>query len=117
MAQAPRAAGRDQECQSCHNTEVFCRSCHQASGLASRGRLNRAYHNAQPQWLLQHGRAARQGLESCVTCHKQRDCMQCHSTTGWGINPHGPDFDSRRVGARARVMCERCHIADPTKGR
>ena len=114
---APESYGRDQECQSCHNTEVFCRSCHQASGLASEGRLNRAYHNAQPLWLLQHGRAARQGLESCVTCHKQRDCMQCHATTGWGINPHGPDFDAKRVGARARVMCARCHITDPTKGR
>lgn len=114
---APDSYGRDQQCQACHNTEVFCRGCHQTSGLASRGARNGAYHNAQPQWLLQHGRAARQGLESCVTCHKQRDCMQCHAETGWGINPHGPDFDARRVSARARSMCARCHITDPLKSR
>lgn len=111
---APESYGRDLECASCHNTEVFCRSCHQAQGLAAKGQRAGVYHNGQPLWLLQHGQAARRGLQSCTTCHVQRDCLQCHSQRGWGVSPHGPDFDPSRLGARARSMCARCHISDPT---
>jgi Cytochrome c7 and related cytochrome c/Doubled CXXCH motif (Paired_CXXCH_1) len=114
---APESYGRELECSSCHNTEVFCRSCHQAQGLSSAGRRDGTYHNGQPLWLLQHAQAARRGLQSCTTCHVQRDCMQCHSQRGWGVNPHGPDFDASRLGARAKTMCARCHISDPTRGR
>ena len=114
---APESYGRDLECASCHNTEVFCRACHQSQGIASSGQQAGAYHNAQPLWLLQHGQAARRGLQSCTTCHAQRDCMQCHSQRGWGVSPHGQDFDAGRLGARARVMCARCHLTDPTRGR
>ena len=108
---------RDLDCAGCHNTEVFCRGCHQAQGIASRGRTAGTYHNGQPVWLLQHGQAARQGLEGCATCHAQRDCMQCHSQRGWGVSPHGEGFDPSRLGSRARAMCARCHLADPTTGR
>jgi hypothetical protein len=111
---APTAYGREAECQSCHNAEVFCRGCHQQAGLASGGRLDVAFHTAQPQWLLQHGRAARQGLANCVTCHTQRDCLTCHSTTGWGINPHGSGFDASRMGSKAMPMCLICHVRAPT---
>lgn len=114
---APESYGRDLECASCHSTEVFCRSCHLAQGIASAGGTAGTYHNGQPLWLLQHGQAARRGLQSCTTCHVQRDCLQCHSQRGWGVSPHGPDFDASRLGARARTMCARCHIADPTRGR
>lgn len=114
---APESYGRDQECSSCHNTEVFCRACHQAQGLGTAGRRDGTYHNGQPLWLLQHAQAARRGLQSCTTCHVQRDCLQCHSQRGWGVNPHGPDFDATRLGARAKSMCARCHITDPTRRR
>lgn len=108
---------RDRECASCHNTEVFCRACHQASGLQAAGRNAATYHNAQPQWLLQHGRAARLELASCTTCHTQATCMRCHATTGWGVNPHGRDFDADRLGRKAMAMCARCHITDPRRPR
>ena len=108
---------RDRECASCHNTEVFCRDCHRASGLQAAGRNAAVYHNAQPQWLLQHGRAARLELTSCTTCHTQATCMRCHATTGWGVNPHGRDFDADRLGKKAMAMCARCHITDPRRGR
>jgi hypothetical protein len=114
---AADAYGRENECNSCHNAEVFCRGCHRASGLASNGRLNVAFHTAQPEWLLQHGRAARQGLASCITCHKQSDCLTCHSTTGWGINPHGPGFDAARMAKSAAPTCLRCHLQIPTAPR
>lgn len=108
---------RDRECASCHNTEVFCRDCHRASGLQAAGRNAAVYHNAQPQWLLQHGRAARLELASCTTCHTQATCMRCHATTGWGVNPHGRDFDAERLGRKAMAMCARCHIKDPRGSR
>jgi hypothetical protein len=105
--------GRETECSSCHNAELFCRSCHAQSGLASRGRLDVAFHNAQPLWLLQHGRAARQGLQGCTTCHVQRDCLTCHSTVGWGVNPHGPGFQSGRLANRNATQCLMCHLRIP----
>lgn len=105
--------GRESDCAACHNTEAFCRTCHQQSGLASKGRLDAAFHNAQPQWLLQHGRAARQGLQSCTTCHAQRDCLTCHSTLGWGVSPHGPGFQAERLATRNATQCLMCHLKVP----
>jgi predicted CXXCH cytochrome family protein len=105
--------GRETECASCHNAELFCRSCHAQSGLTTRGRLDVAFHNAQPLWLLQHGRAARQGLQGCTTCHVQRDCLTCHSTIGWGVNPHGPGFQADRLASRNATQCLMCHIRIP----
>jgi hypothetical protein len=113
VSHASPAYARDTECAACHNAEAFCRSCHMQSGLASQGRLDVAYHTAQPQWLLQHGRAARQGLQNCTSCHVQRDCLTCHSTIGWGINPHGRGFDAERQAKRAPVMCLACHVEVP----
>ena len=110
---ASTAYGREADCASCHNTETSCRGCHMQSGLASNGRLDVAYHTAQPQWLLQHGRAARQGLQSCASCHTQRDCLACHATTGWSINPHGRGFDAAREAKRAPVTCLACHLSIP----
>lgn len=110
---APEAWGREQDCASCHNPEAFCQSCHASTGLASSGGLRSAYHTRQPGWLLQHGQAARQGLESCTTCHAQRDCMQCHSRAGWNVSPHGRDFDAERMAKRAPGTCATCHVGDP----
>jgi hypothetical protein len=104
---------RENQCSSCHNPELFCRSCHRASGLGSKGRLDAAFHTAQPQWLLQHGRAARQGLQSCATCHAQRDCLACHSTLGWGVNPHGAGFRADRLADRNSTQCRMCHLQVP----
>lgn len=106
----PDAYGADVECVSCHNTETFCRTCHVGQGLASTSRLTVAFHTATPNWIVGHGQAARQGLQGCVTCHAESDCMQCHSAVGgWGINPHGPDFDPARLREQAPFSCLPCH--------
>ena len=115
---ASTAYGRDVECSTCHNTAAFCRSCHQQSGLASQGNGRSAgYHNAQPQWLQEHGRAARQELNTCASCHQQRYCMQCHSDLGWRISPHGPNFNAAQYANRNRQQCMRCHFKDPLGGK
>ncbi len=107
----PAAAfGQEVECASCHNPEAFCRDCHTVQGLGSNGRIDTGFHNRKPAWVFGHGQAARQGLETCATCHAQRDCIQCHSALGGRrVNPHGPDFDPEKLREKSPVMCAACH--------
>jgi hypothetical protein len=112
------AYNRNLECSNCHETTRFCRDCHERTGMGTTGRLEAGFHDAQPTWLLNHGQAARQGLESCASCHKQTDCMQCHSSLGsFRVSPHGPGFDARRVQQRNGRLCFACHLSDPLQGR
>jgi hypothetical protein len=114
---AADAWGRSSECASCHEVQVFCRSCHTQAGFGSRGRLGAGFHDAEPVWLLRHGQAARQALESCASCHAQTDCAQCHSQLGaFKVNPHGPAFDARRAAERNPVICLACHVGSPLGG-
>lgn len=111
------AYGGRLECANCHDTRVFCTECHQQSGFETQGSLGPGFHTAEPFWLLRHGGAARRGLESCTTCHKQRDCLQCHSTLGaFRVSPHGSDFDARRAQERNAAICRACHVRDPLGG-
>lgn len=117
MQHASDAYGRTLECSNCHNTTVFCRSCHVEAGFRTQGRLGPGFHDGQPVWLLRHGQAARQSLESCTTCHTQRDCLQCHSTIGaFRVNPHTRDFDARRAWEANPAICFACHIRNPFEG-
>jgi predicted CXXCH cytochrome family protein len=105
---------RGSDCQSCHSPEAFCQSCHTSSGVASGGRMAAAFHTAEPMWVLTHGQAARRGLDSCASCHRQEDCLQCHSAAGgWGVNPHGPGFAASRLSERSARTCRMCHFGDP----
>lgn len=106
---------RETNCTSCHNTEVFCRSCHtDVAGIATgSNRRSGAAHSGQPLWLLQHGEAARRGMPSCASCHKQTDCIQCHSSVGRRINPHGPDFAADRMRKANPTLCAYCHVTIP----
>ena len=83
------------------------------SGLGSKDGLRGAgYHDAKAEFLLNHGQAARQNLESCVTCHSERDCLTCHSATGSRrFNPHGPGFDPETLRRKNPSMCTACHGA------
>jgi hypothetical protein len=111
---APQAYGRDTDCSACHTREAFCRDCHRQTGFAAKANARSAvFHNAQPLWLIQHGRAARQDLTSCTTCHQQTYCMQCHSDVGSRINPHGPTFNAAAMSARNPQLCLTCHFKNP----
>jgi hypothetical protein len=107
----PSAAyARQTSCADCHNTQVFCTSCHVQSGLVARVLLGSGYHDAKRFFLLGHGQAARQGLESCVSCHAERDCVSCHSAQGGRrFNPHGPGFDADRLRKKNPEPCTVCH--------
>jgi hypothetical protein len=107
------------DCQSCHNTERFCRDCHARTGVASSGRMNAAFHDGKATWVLSHGQAARTGMESCASCHRQVDCVRCHSASGgWGVNPHRAGFRAGALSARNASSCQWCHLgALPGGGR
>ncbi len=103
------------ECTSCHQTETFCRSCHVRTGRAETGATMGRYHDAQPLWVFGHGGSARRAIESCASCHEQRDCLQCHSASrGWGVNPHGRGFDGD-LERRNPAMCRLCHASGPPR--
>jgi hypothetical protein len=105
------------ECSNCHDVGAFCTECHQQAGIAARGSIGSVYHDAEGAWLLRHGQAARQGLETCVSCHTQTTCLRCHSGLGsFRVSPHGPDFDPGRARARNAVVCRTCHLSDPGRG-
>lgn len=106
------AYARDASCSDCHNPAQFCQSCHQQSGLVAQSRIGaRGYHDAFRGFSLGHGQAARQSLESCASCHAERDCTACHSAVGGGFrfNPHGPGFDAQRLRAKNPSLCAACH--------
>jgi hypothetical protein len=112
LTRHPSAAyARVANCSDCHNQASFCQDCHQQSGLVARARLGRAgYHDAFRGFAFGHGQAARQNLESCASCHAERDCAACHSTTGgFRFSPHGPGFNAERMRARSPSMCAACH--------
>ena len=114
---AADAWSQNSECATCHNVQVFCRSCHVQSGFEGQWRLGPGYHDAQPLWLLRHGQAARQSLESCSSCHQQRECLQCHSQAGaFRVNPHGEGFDARRAWEKNPLICSACHLSRPFEG-
>jgi Doubled CXXCH motif (Paired_CXXCH_1) len=106
------AYSRETNCSDCHNNAGFCADCHVNSGLSARGELNAGYHDARRSFLLGHGQAARQNLESCVACHAERDCLTCHSALGGRrFNPHGPGFDAATLRRKNSQTCTACHGA------
>jgi hypothetical protein len=113
LSRHPIAAySQEVSCASCHNTSQFCQTCHQQSGIVAAAVLGTKanFHDAKGAFLLGHGQAARQSLESCVSCHAERDCLTCHSVQGGrGFNPHGPGFDAERLRKRNSQMCSVCH--------
>lgn len=104
---------REANCSDCHNPAQFCQSCHQQSGLtAAVTRIGRAgYHDAYRGFSLGHGQAARQSLETCASCHAERDCTSCHAAVGggFGFSPHGPGFNAARMQAKNPSLCIACH--------
>ena len=111
LARHPAAAyARETSCSDCHSERAFCTSCHAESGLGAGRGLRTSYHDSRQAFVAGHGGAARQNLESCVTCHTERDCLPCHSAqSGRRFNPHGPGFDAQRLRLKNFEMCTVCH--------
>jgi hypothetical protein len=113
LTRHPAAAyTRESSCADCHSPAGFCAACHEQSGLVAQRILRPGFHDAKQFFLVGHGQAARQSLESCVGCHTERDCLTCHSARGGRrFNPHGPGFDGARLKRKNPEMCTACHGA------
>ncbi len=112
LTRHPAAAyARESSCSDCHNAQQFCASCHAQAGMTANRPLGTGnYHDAKRSFLFGHGQAARQELESCVSCHAERDCLTCHSSLrARRFNPHGPGFDPNRLRRKNPQMCAACH--------
>lgn len=115
LSRHPASAwSREANCSDCHNPGQFCQDCHKQAGLVAGkfgGIGGRGYHDALPAFLVGHGQAARQGLESCASCHVERDCTRCHAARGigFGFNPHGPGFNADRLKKKNPTLCIACH--------
>jgi len=82
------AAGRIDECRTCHDEQVFCSTCHENGGNVDQVKFKPASHQ-QPGFVTlpggdggMHARLARRDIEQCAACHDAYDpdptCMLCH---------------------------------------
>ncbi len=121
------------DCSACHRYESFCVACHERSGLGTRGDTQfnaadpaRAFHPAG--WATKgtgpqlHAQEARRNIASCSSCHREEDCLTCHSAQSGALNasPHPSNW---RGSARCRAldrgnrrMCLRCHVTQDQLG-
>ncbi len=87
-------------CASCHQEQAFCVGCHQRLGITLSGpagvRDSGRFHPPKEIWSDaprrqgHHAVEAARNLNACVSCHVERDCVQCHGAAGigGGFNPH-----------------------------
>jgi hypothetical protein len=121
------------DCSACHRAETFCVACHERSGLGTRSDSefnsadpNRAFHptgwaspGAGPNL---HAQAARRNITACASCHREEDCLTCHSAEAGGVraSPHPPGWRSsarcRALDRGNRRMCLRCHVTQDEVG-
>jgi len=124
------------DCSACHRAQSFCVGCHERSGIGQRIHTDfdptdpaRAFHPAG--WASRvgggaganlHARDARRNLASCASCHREEDCLACHSAemSSLRASPHGKGW---RGSARCRAldrgnrrMCLRCHVTQAELG-
>lgn len=89
------ARGRISDCNTCHQTEVFCVECHDANGLNPGGNSLLPFSHLGSNFVTigvgtgggEHAKLARGDIEGCVSCHDTQgndpNCILCH------IDPDG----------------------------
>jgi hypothetical protein len=121
------------DCSACHRAQTFCIGCHERSGLGTRGdsQFNSRDPDQQfhpPGWSSSaggtnlHAQAARRNVGACASCHREDDCLECHSAQPGGlrVSPHPAGWRGslrcRMLDRGNRRMCLRCHIAEDELG-
>jgi len=124
------AKGQASECQSCHEVETFCASCHQSEGGDfALGGIMPASHLKTNFFTLgvgsgggEHAILAKRDIEGCVSCHDVQGadptCFTCHNDFDGikGNNPktHGADFMRGVYGDwhdSQGSICYNCHTS------
>ncbi len=123
--------GKTAECQSCHQVETFCASCHFSEGTGdfALGGIVPASHLKTTFKTLgvgtgggDHGTLARRDIESCASCHDingaDPTCITCHLDSDGvkGTNPktHARGFMNDEKGDWHDSMgsvCYNCHTS------
>jgi hypothetical protein len=118
-------------CNGCHRTQTFCLGCHERSGVVDPTTANgpnqinssgpgRRFHPPQAVWSQSnitpehHKWQAMANIRSCISCHREEKCLECHSDKVTGsTNPHPPGFASTRMckslQSRNGRVCLKCH--------
>ncbi|HZW40202.1 MAG TPA: cytochrome C [Ignavibacteriaceae bacterium] len=121
------------DCQSCHQLEVFCTSCHQSDESDfSMGGIVPATHLQQNFFTFGvgtggglHAELAKKEIESCVSCHDVQGadptCVTCHLDSDGikGTNPktHRTGFMKDEEGdwhESQGSVCFNCHTGSPS---
>lgn len=118
------------DCSTCHRQQTFCVGCHQRSGVAGddtgdfdEDLTGRRFH--PDDWTgdaNRHGAEARANLDSCTSCHREDECLECHTAEPGSpaVSPHGPSWRGsarcEALAARNPRMCTRCHITEAELG-
>lgn len=111
----------DQKCATCHRAQSFCLSCHERSGVGG-GLPGAAFQPGQgnpfhpPGFNNDHGTSARRNLRTCVSCHREDSCSECHSAMPGGKmqkSPHGSGWKTsvrcQSLAEKNPRVCLRCH--------
>ncbi|MBK8941656.1 MAG: cytochrome c family protein [Polyangiaceae bacterium] len=119
-------------CTSCHQQTSFCGDCHRRVGVARDSPVgNRIgagrFHPDAATWVYpprsagHHAWEAERNLNTCVSCHAERDCATCHASRGLaggaGISPHPTGFSSKCSTAWAKNPrpCLVCHASSEAR--
>jgi hypothetical protein len=134
LAHAVEAKRGRPDCTACHRYETFCVGCHEREGLGTRAaspfdasdplkRFHPIGWSSQGPGPNLHAQAARRNINSCASCHREEDCLQCHSAEPGNAVRASPHPIGWRGSARCRAldrgnrrMCLRCHITQDELG-
>jgi hypothetical protein len=134
MTHAVDARRGTPDCSACHRLESFCVACHERSGLGTRAASKfsaqdpaRMFH--PPGWASaaqggpnRHAGEARRNLQQCTSCHREEDCLRCHSAQPGALHasPHPTSWrgsaQCRALDRGNRRMCLRCHVSQDELG-
>ncbi len=121
------------DCNGCHRRQSFCLGCHERSGVIDQATANapgsvpntgKRFHPPYQEWVAaprgpnHHSWQAERNVKTCVSCHREDTCLQCHSTaTGsnhpFNVSPHPAGFANSRMcqalASRNARVCLKCH--------
>jgi len=119
------------DCSACHRAQTFCVGCHERVGIGTRAdsQLTPTAHQFHPTgWASpgpgpnMHAQVAKRSIGSCASCHREDDCLACHSAEQGAlkVSPHPPGWRGsarcRSLDRGNRRMCLKCHITDDELG-
>src|SRR3569833_1912162 len=126
-------AKRGKDCSACHREQSFCVACHERSGVGTRAasqfnEIDPSKHFHPIGWASPsagpnlHAQEARRNINTCTSCHREEDCLTCHSAQPGAAHasPHPVGWRGssrcRALDRGNRRMCLRCHITQDELG-